>query len=45
MRDKKEVDPDLRRGGEKLGEIDGRKTITSINYIGKKFYFNIRGEI
>jgi hypothetical protein len=43
-RDRKEVDPDGKGGGEKLEEMEGRKIIIKLSYM-KKTIFNKRQNI
>ena len=43
MRDRKKVDPDDRGSGEKLREVEGGETISSMYYVRKKI-FSMKGK-
>jgi hypothetical protein len=42
MRDRNQVDKDWRRGGEKLGRLEGRETINSDKLHEEKNLFSIK---
>jgi hypothetical protein len=43
VRDRKKVDPDDRGSGEKLREVEGGETISSMYYVRKKI-FSMKGK-